>query len=121
MTPADGIQVGTPWGGMRPLQQSQAALNFSPAGKCPVYEQPADVVAEVKAKQQQDDQQMAATRLRTSRSRRSRPAATAECTRRSWPSSSRSEVREPDGTLRYVVDENAAKKLGSYVNPPIET
>ena len=31
------------------------------------------------------------------------------------------EVREPDGTVRYVVDENAAKKLGSYVNPPFET
>ena len=31
------------------------------------------------------------------------------------------EVRESDGTVRYVVDENAAKKLGSYVNPPIET
>ena len=31
------------------------------------------------------------------------------------------EVREPDGTIRYVVDENAAKKLGTYVNPPFET
>jgi hypothetical protein len=31
------------------------------------------------------------------------------------------EVREPDGSVRYVVDENASKKLGSYVNPPIET
>jgi hypothetical protein len=31
------------------------------------------------------------------------------------------EIREPDGTVRYVVDENAAKKLGSYVNPPLET
>ncbi len=31
------------------------------------------------------------------------------------------EVRESDGTVRYVVDENAAKKLGSYVNPPLET
>jgi len=30
-------------------------------------------------------------------------------------------VRESDGTVRYVVDENAAKKLGSYVNPPLET
>jgi hypothetical protein len=31
------------------------------------------------------------------------------------------EIREPDGTVRYVVDENAAKRLGSYVNPPLET
>ena len=31
------------------------------------------------------------------------------------------EVREPDGTVRYMVDENAAKQLGSYVNPPFET
>src|SRR5213075_1100792 len=31
------------------------------------------------------------------------------------------EVREPDGTVRYMIDENAKKKLGSYVNPPIET
>src|SRR6185295_10297961 len=31
------------------------------------------------------------------------------------------EVREPDGTIRYVVDENASKRLGSYVNPPLET
>jgi hypothetical protein len=31
------------------------------------------------------------------------------------------EVREPDGTVRYMIDENAKKKLGSYVNPPFET
>ena len=31
------------------------------------------------------------------------------------------EVREVDGTVRYVVDENAEKKLGTYVNPPLET
>src|SRR5258708_38475827 len=31
------------------------------------------------------------------------------------------EVREADGTVRYVVDEGAAKRLGSYVNPPLET
>jgi hypothetical protein len=31
------------------------------------------------------------------------------------------EIREADGTVRYMVDENAKKKLGSYVNPPFET
>ena len=31
------------------------------------------------------------------------------------------EVREPDGTVRYMVDSNAAKQLGNYVNPPFET
>jgi hypothetical protein len=31
------------------------------------------------------------------------------------------EIREVDGTVRYVVDESAKKKLGSYVNPPLET
>jgi hypothetical protein len=31
------------------------------------------------------------------------------------------EVRESDGTVRYVVDPAAAKALGSYVNPPLET
>jgi len=30
-------------------------------------------------------------------------------------------VREPDGSVRYVVDENASKRLGTYVNPPLET
>ena len=30
-------------------------------------------------------------------------------------------MRESDGTIRYVVDKNAASKLGSYVNPPLET
>jgi murein L,D-transpeptidase YafK len=119
-TPADGIQVGTPWGGMRPLQQSQASLNFNPVGKCPVYEQPADVVAEVKAKQQQDDQQIAALAsrvtlapIKTGRDGGMHPTFLAKLKAQ--------EIREPDGTVRYMVDENAAKKLGSYVNPPIET
>ena len=117
---ADGIQVGTPWGGLQP-QQTQASLKFNPVGKCPAYEVPADVQAEVKAKQREDDAQIAALTARnvpvapihSGRDGGMHPIFLAKLKPQ--------EVREPDGTLRYVVDENAARKLGTYVNPPIET
>ena len=119
-TPADGIKLGTPWGGFQAQQQQQASLKFNPTGKCPAYQVPADVVAEVKAKQRQDDQQIAslssrvtAAPIKTGRDGGMHPTFLAKLRPQ--------EVRESDGTVRYVVDENAAKKLGSYVNPPLET
>jgi murein L,D-transpeptidase YafK len=114
-----GIKVGTPWGGFRD-QSQPAALKFNPAGKCPAYEVPAEVAAAVKEKQHQDNLQIAAlsTRvtaapIKTGRDGGMHPMFLAKLKPQ--------EVREPDGTVRYVVDENAAKKLGSYVNPPLET
>ena len=119
-TPADGIKLGTPWGGFQAPQQQQASLKFNPTGKCPAYQVPDDVVAELKAKQRQDDQQIAslsgrvtAAPVRTGRDGGMHPTFLAKLRPQ--------EVRETDGTVRYVVDENAAKKLGSYVNPPLET
>ncbi len=115
----NGIKLGTPWGGFRD-QQAQAALKFNPVGKCPVYEIPADVLAEVKAKQRQDDQQIASLSMRTiaapistGRDGGMHPMFLAKLKPQ--------EVREPDGTVRYMVDSNAAKQLGNYVNPPFET
>jgi len=119
-TPVNGIKVGTPWGGMQPLQQAQSSLKFNAAGKCPAYEVPADVMAELKAKQRADDQQIAslstrvtAAPVKTGRDGGMHPTFLAKLKPQ--------EVREPDGTVRYVVDESVSKKLGSYVNPPIET
>jgi hypothetical protein len=119
-TPVNGIKVGTPWGGFKDQETQQAALKFSPAGKCPAYEIPADVMSELKAKQRQDDQQIAslstrvtAAPVKTGRDGGMHPTFLAKLKPQ--------EVREPDGTVRYVVDESASKKLGSYVNPPIET
>ena len=81
---------------------------------------PADVIAEVKAKQRQDDQQIASLSsrvslapIRTGRDGGMHPTFLAKLKPQ--------EVRELDGTIRYVVDKNAASKLGSYVNPPLET
>jgi murein L,D-transpeptidase YafK len=118
-TPVDGIKIGTPWGGFRDPAQ-QASLRFNAAGKCPAYEVPADVVAAVKQKQQQDNAQVAslsnrvtAAPIKTGRDGGMHPTFLAKLKPQ--------EVREPDGTVRYMVDENAAKKLGSYVNPPLET
>ncbi len=119
-TPADSIKLGTPWGGFQAPQQQQASLKFNPTGKCPAYQVPDDVVAELKAKQRRDDQQIAslsgrvtAAPVRTGRDGGMHPTFLAKLRPQ--------EVRETDGTVRYVVDENAAKKLGSYVNPPLET
>jgi murein L,D-transpeptidase YafK len=116
----NGIKVGTPWGGFRDLQTQPVSLKFNPTGKCPVYEIPADVLAEVKAKQRQDDQQIAslstrtiAAPIRTGRDGGMHPTFLAKLKPQ--------EIREPDGTVRYMVDENAKKQLGSYVNPPFET
>jgi hypothetical protein len=96
------------------------SLKFNPTGKCPAYHVPDDVVAELKAKQRRDDQQIAslsgrvsAAPIRTGRDGGMHPTFLAKLRPQ--------EVRESDGTVRYVVDENAAKKLGSYVNPPLET
>ena len=81
---------------------------------------PADVLAEVKAKQRKDDQQIAslssrviAAPIKTGRDGGMHPTFLAKLKPQ--------EVREPDGTVRYMVDSNAAKQLGSYVNPPFET
>jgi murein L,D-transpeptidase YafK len=119
-TPVNGIKVGTPWGGFKDQQAQQASLKFSPAGKCPVYEIPADVMSELKTKQRADDQQIAslssrvtAAPIKTGRDGGMHPTFLAKLKAQ--------EVREADGTVRYVVDESASKKLGSYVNPPIET
>ena len=115
----NGIMVGTQTGGFHSLEAANS-LKFNPVGKCPVFEQPADVVAEVKAKARQDDMQIAsyasrvtAAPIRTGRDGGMHPTFLAKLKPQ--------EVREPDGTIRYVVDENASKKLGSYVNPPLET
>jgi murein L,D-transpeptidase YafK len=119
-TPASGIKVGTPWGGFQDVKTQQASLKFNPVGKCPAYEVPADVLAEVKAKQRTDDQQIASLSsrvslapVRTGRDGGMHPTFLAKLKPQ--------EVRESDGTIRYVVDKNAASKLGSYVNPPLET
>src|SRR5882757_4087882 len=119
-TPVNGIKVGTPWGGFKDQQTQQVSLKFSPAGKCPAYEIPADVMSELKAKQRQDDQQIAslssrvtAAPVKTGRDGGMHPTFLAKLKTQ--------EVREADGSVRYVVDESASKKLGSYVNPPIET
>jgi murein L,D-transpeptidase YafK len=120
-TPANnGIKVGTPWGGFRDLQAQPVSLKFNPVGKCPAYEIPADVLAELKAKQRQDDQQIASLSMRTipapirtGRDGGMHPFFLAKLKPQ--------EIREADGTVRYMVDENAKKKLGSYVNPPFET
>src|SRR4051812_27585186 len=119
-TPVNGIKVGTPWGGMQPLQQAQSSLKFNAAGKCPVYEVPAELMSELKAKHRSEDQQSAALPTRV-------PAAPVKTGRDGGMHSAflaklkPQEVREADGTVRYVVDEGVSKKLGSYVNPPIET
>jgi murein L,D-transpeptidase YafK len=119
-TPANnGIKIGTPWGGFRD-QTQQASLKFNPTGKCPVYEVQADVLMALKEKQQHDNQQIAslsnrvsAAPIRTGRDGGMHPTFLAKLKPQ--------EIRETDGTIRYVVDENAKKKLGTYVNPPFET
>src|SRR3954469_25053801 len=118
-TPVDGIKIGTPWGGFRD-QSQQTSLKFNPAGKCPAYEVPAEVAAALKEKQHQDNLQIAALSsrvaaapIKTGRDGGMHPTFLAKLKPQ--------EVRETDGTIRYVVDENAAKKLGTYVNPPLET
>jgi murein L,D-transpeptidase YafK len=119
-TASSGIKLGTPWGGFQEQKPVQASLKFNPTGKCPAYEIPADVIAEVKAKQKADDQQIAslswrttAAPIRTGRDGGMHPTFLAKLRPQ--------EVREADGTVRYVVDPAAAKALGSYVNPPLET
>jgi murein L,D-transpeptidase YafK len=119
-TASSGIKLGTPWGGFQEQKVQQASLKFNPVGKCPVYEVSPDVMAEVKAKQRTDDQQIASLSsrvslapIRTGRDGGMHPTFIAKLKPQ--------EVRENDGTIRYVVDKNAASKLGQYVNPPFET
>jgi murein L,D-transpeptidase YafK len=117
---SDGIKLGTPWGGFRDQQPVQASQKFNPTGKCPAVEVPSDIMAAVKQKQREDDQQIASLNarvtlapVRTGRDGGMHPTFLAKLKPQ--------EVREADGTVRYIVDEGASKRLGSYVNPPIET
>jgi len=121
-SPASGVRLGTPWGGLREQpQQTSTALNFSPAGRCPAYVVADDVRDAVAAKRRQDEAQTAAlisrgvtaAPVRTGRDGGMHPTFLALLKPQ--------EIRETDGTVRYVVDENASKRLGSYVNPPLET
>jgi murein L,D-transpeptidase YafK len=121
-SPASSVRLGTPWGGLREQpQQTSTALNFSPAGRCPAYVVPEEVRDAVAAKRRQDEAQTAAlisrgvtpAPVRTGRDGGMHPTFLALLKPQ--------EIREPDGTVRYVVDENASKRLGSYVNPPLET
>jgi murein L,D-transpeptidase YafK len=115
------VRLGTPWGGLREQpQQTSTSLNFSPAGRCPAYVVPQEVRDAVAAKRRQDEQQTAAliprttaAPVRTGRDGGMHPTFLALLKPQ--------EVREADGTVRYVVDETASKRLGSYVNPPLET
>jgi murein L,D-transpeptidase YafK len=118
---SSSVRLGTPWGGLRDQpQQASTSLNFSPAGRCPAYQVPEEVRDAVAAKRRQDDAQIAsliprttAAPIRTGRDGGMHPTFLALLKPQ--------EVREPDGTVRYVVDENASKRLGSYVVPPLET
>ena len=120
-TSASTVRLGTPWGGLRDQpQQASTPLNFSPAGRCPAYVVPQDVRDAVVAKRRQDEQQTAsliprttAAPVRTGRDGGMHPTFLALLKPQ--------EVREADGTVRYVVDESASKRLGTYVNPPLET
>ena len=96
------------------------ALRFNSTAKCPVYQVPEDVAAEVAAKKQRDEVEIASLVSRGAKAAPVRnyvdggmhPTFLAKLKPR--------EVRETDGTVRYVVDESAARRLGSYVNPPLE-
>ena len=86
---------------------------LNPTGRCPVIQADPDVVA----KQRQDEIRIA----ELSSSVRAAPVRTGVDggMHKSFLAKLQTkEVREPDGTVRYVVDAQAASSLGSYVNPP---
>jgi murein L,D-transpeptidase YafK len=91
-------------------------LKFSPAGHCPAYtvdKYLADAVAEKTATDEAEFTKLAkhtpTVPVRTGRDGGMHPTFLAKVTR---------QVRDADGNVRTVVDENAASMLGSYVNPP---
>jgi murein L,D-transpeptidase YafK len=86
---------------------------LNPTGRCPAIQADPDVVA----KQRQDEVKIA----ELSSSVRAAPVRTGVDggMHKSFLAKLQTkEVREPDGTVRYVVDATAASSLGSYVNPP---
>jgi murein L,D-transpeptidase YafK len=95
---------------------STQALKFNPAGRCPAYtiDQPlADAMAQ---KTQADDAEIAELSKRTAtvpvktgRDGGMHPSFLAKVTK---------QVRDADGTVRTVIDENAASTLGTYVTVP---
>jgi len=93
-------------------------LRFSPAAKCPAYtvdKYLAEAVAEKTAADQTEFTKLAkhtpTVPVRTGRDGGMHASFLAKVTR---------QVRDSDGNVRTVVDENAASMLGSYVNPPRE-
>ncbi|MCZ7660221.1 MAG: hypothetical protein M5U07_21335 [Xanthobacteraceae bacterium] len=100
-----------------PANATPVPARFNPAGRCPAYQVPEEIAAEVVAKRRQDERQVA----ELSSSVRAAPVRTGVDggMHKSFLAKLQTkEMREPDGTVRYVVDATAAKSLGTYVNPP---
>ena len=119
-TPSSGIKLGTPWAASR--QMPQASLKFNPAGKCPVYEVPADVLAAVKAKQRRTTSRSPSLLRARRRSRRSAPAADGGM-HPTFLAEAASRRKCASRTARSATwsTRTPRSKLGSYVNPPLET
>jgi murein L,D-transpeptidase YafK len=95
---------------------ASTALKFNAAAQCPAYAVDPDLLAAVNEKARNDDAEFAklskttaTVAVRTGRDGGMHPTFLAKVTR---------QIRNEDGTMRTVIDENAASMLGSYVNPP---
>ena len=120
-TPVDGIKLGTPWGGFQRSAGAAGLAQVQSGRQVPGLRGPGRRDGRSKgeaASGRSADRvallaRVAMAPIRTGRDGGMHPTFLAKLKPQ--------EVREADGTVRYVVDENASKKLGSYVNPPFET
>ncbi len=93
-------------------------LNFNPAGRCPAYQVAPELVAEVADKTRRDEKQTAelASRgtpvapIRTGTDGGMHPVFLAKLNPR--------QIRDPDGTVRTVVETRAPGTIPDTVNPP---
>ncbi len=100
----------------QPPANASTAPKFNSTAKCPAYSVDPDLMAAVNDKVRSDDAEFAklsrstaTVAVRTGRDGGMHPIFLAKVTR---------QIRNDDGTMRTVIDENAASMLGSYVNPP---
>jgi len=101
-----------------PKAGSRQPLRFNAGAACPAYEVNQEVRDAVADKQRTDDAHYA------DYVRRNTPTVAVRTGRDGGMHSSfyaklaPKAVRDPDGTVRYEVDPQVARSLGSYVNPP---
>jgi hypothetical protein len=101
-----------------PKPGARQPLRFNASAACPAYEVNAEVAEAVAEKRKSDDAQYAEYVRRNVSTVAVRTGRDGGMHSSFYAKLAPKAVRDADGTVRYEVDPQVARSLGSYVNPP---